>query len=204
VRHALARFSLSLGAAIALPASVGAQQPPPAPRAVTFPDTLGANFAIADSAAGTGTAADFDFLVGLWTFRFQTRRPDGAFNPAFTGHWTAAKKRVANGFLEDHWRPDNRTASAENGTWTYRVFNPQRKVWEMQGVGSEAGAWAPGLCWSNGGDRLLIQRYGPSLMRIRYTSISDTSFLWRADRSDDGGKSWTRDWWTMEARRVGR
>jgi len=189
-------------AAAASPAAAQ-QLPPPAPRAVQFPDTLGANFDVADSASAHGTPADFDFLVGLWTFRFQGRRPDGQFAPAFVGHWTAAKKRVPNGFLEDHWRPDNRQASAENGTWTYRVFNPQRRLWEMQGVGSEAGTWAPGLCWSSGNDRLLVQRYGTTIMRIRYTAITDTGFLWRADASRDGGKTWTRDWWTMEARRVG-
>src|SRR5258706_14399710 len=98
----------------------GAQQSsPPAPRTIQFGDTAGANFAIADSATANGAPSDFDFLIGLWTFRFQPRRTDGSFYPSFTGHWTVSKKRVANAFVEDHWRPDDRSASSENGTWTY-------------------------------------------------------------------------------------
>ncbi len=180
------------------------QQPPSAPRAFQFGDTLGANFSIADSTSAHSAPGDFDFLVGVWTYRFQGRRNDGAFYPTFSGHWTVSRKRIDNAFIEDHWRPDDRRASSDNGTWTYRVFNPQRGLWEMMGVGSEQGAWAPGLCWSRGTERLLVQRYGPAIMRIRYTAITDTSFLWRADRSVDDGKTWVRDWWTMEAKRVGR
>jgi glyoxylase-like metal-dependent hydrolase (beta-lactamase superfamily II) len=180
------------------------EEQPSAPRAVTFPDTLGAAFAGSDSAKGVGTPQDFDFLVGLWSFTFQQRRPDGSFSPSFKGHWAAEKKRVENGFIEDHWRSDNRTRTWDAGTWTYRVFNPLRKLWEMQGVNTEGGAWAPGLCWSDASNRYVIQHYGSGTMRIRYFAITDSSFLWRADLTDDGGKTWRLDWWTMEAKRVAR
>ena len=80
--------------------------PPLAPRAISFTDTLGAAFSAADSARRTGSPSDFDFLEGVWEFQFQQRRPDGTFNPPFTGHWFAEKKRTANAFLEDHFRGD--------------------------------------------------------------------------------------------------
>ena len=175
-----------------------------APRAIALPDTLGTGISIADSATHTGTTADFNFLVGVWEFRFQTRRPDGTFNPAWSGHWFASKKASANPFIEDHFRADDPSVSYDVGTWTYRVFNPTRKLWEMEGVDSRAGAWSPGLCWSDADNRYLIQRYGPALMRIRYFAITDTSFLWRADRTVDGGRTWINDWWTMSAHRISK
>ena len=90
------------------------------------------------------------------------------------------------------------------GTWTYRVYNPARKIWEMQGVNTNSGAWQPGLMWSAGGDRLLIEWYGPMLVRFRYFAIEPDKFLWRADATFDRGMTWVRDYWTMEVHRVSR
>jgi hypothetical protein len=178
--------------------------PAPVARQINLPDTLGASFSIADSTTGTASPNDFDFLVGVWEFRFQQRSPDGTFTPAFVGHWFAERKKNPNGFVEDHFRPDNPTAAYDVGTWTYRVFNPQRKLWEMQGIGSEAGQWQPGLCWSDANNRYVIQHYGSTIMRIRYFAITDNAFLWRADATNDGGKTWQLDRWTMSARRISK
>ena len=195
---------LSACAAIGLAAVASAQAPSAPARQIVLPDTSGANFAIADSARLTGTPSDFDFLVGVWEFRFQQRNPNGTWNPVFVGHWFADRKKNPNAFIEDHFRPDNTSATYDVGTWTYRVFNPQRKLWEMQGVGSEAGQWQPGLCWADADNRYVIQHYGSTIMRIRYFAITDTAFLWRADMSNDGGKSWLNDRWTMAARRISK
>jgi hypothetical protein len=191
-------------ALIALATVARAQTPSAPARQIVLPDTMGANFAIADSARLTGTPKDFDFLVGVWEFRFQQRNPNETWNPAYSGHWFVERKTNPNGFVEDHFRPDNRNATYDVGTWTYRVFNPQRKLWEMQGVGSESGQWAPGLCWADADNRYVLQHYGSTLMRIRYFAITDTAFLWRADMSTDNGKSWLNDRWTMSARRIAK
>jgi hypothetical protein len=185
-------------------AQSSAAPPPPVTRQINLPDTLGASFSIADSTTGSGNPNDFDFLVGVWEFRFQQRNQNGTFTPAFVGHWFAERKKNPNGFVEDHFRPDNPTATYDVGTWTYRVFNPQRKLWEMQGIGSEAGQWQPGLCWSDANNRYVIQHYGSTIMRIRYFAITDNTFLWRADASNDGGKTWQLDRWTMSARRISK
>jgi hypothetical protein len=74
----------------------------------------------------------------------------------------------------------------------------------MMGVEPKGGAWAPGLMWRVGNDRLLIQHYGSAIMRIRYFAIEEHHFLWRADRSTDGGKTWLLDAWTMEANRIAK
>ena len=195
---------LSMCAAIGFAAVASAQTASAPARQIVLPDTTGANFAIADSARLTGTPNDFDFLVGIWEFRFQQRNPNGTWNPVFVGHWFADRKKNPNAFIEDHFRQDNRSATYDVGTWTYRVFNPQRKLWEMQGVGSESGQWQPGLCWADADNRYVIQHYGSTIMRIRYFAITDTAFLWRADMSNDGGKSWLNDRWTMAARRISK
>jgi len=172
-------------------------------REILLPDTLGANFAIADSASMTGTLADYDALIGSWEFRFQNRRPDGSFNSVFTGHWTFEKK-PGGGLIEDHWRPDDPSIPMGISLYTYRVFDPRRKVWQMIGSSSNGGEVQPGLTWSDGKDRYAIQRANGVLNRIHYLSIDPNHFLWRSDRSTDGGRTWLRDSGTMEATRIGK
>ena len=167
---------------------------------------MGANFLVTDTVTGSSGPTDYDFLIGTWRFTFQARQRDGSFTPPFTGHWVFAKKETGGQgvLIEDHWRPDDATATWEAGTWTYRAYNPDRKIWEMQGVNTNRGAWQPGLMWSAGADRLLIEWYGPMLVRFRYFAINPDRFLWRADATFDRGQSWTRDYWTMEVHRISR
>jgi|SRR5919201_1173698 hypothetical protein len=183
-----------------------AQDQQPAPRAIALPDTMGANFPVTDTLSGKSGPADYDFMVGTWRFTFQARRRDGAFTAPFTGHWVFTKKETGGQgvLIEDHWRPDDPTSTWEAGTWTYRAYNPERKLWEMQGVNTNRGAWQPGLMWSAGADRLLIEWYGPMLVRFKYFAIEPDKFLWRADATFDRGQTWLRDYWTMEVHRISR
>ena len=172
-------------------------------RDIPLPDTLGANFAIGDSATKPGASEDYDALLGVWEFRFQNRNPDGSFGPAFRGHWSFEKK-PGGMLIEDRWRADNPTQPMGVSTYTYRTFDAKRKVWQMLGTNSQGGEFALGLTWSQGDERFGIQRYGPAIMRIRYFAMEPNHFLWRADRSVDGGRTWTRDAWSMEATRIAR
>jgi hypothetical protein len=43
----------------------------------------------------------------------------------------------------------------------------------------------------------------PSQWRIRYHDIEADRFLWNGDRSLDGGKTWVKDFMTLEVRRIG-
>ena len=187
-------------------AEASAQTPGSVPRAIALPDTMGANFAVSDTLTGTSAPTDYDFLVGTWGFTFQARRRDGTFTSAFPGHWVFTRKETGGQgvLLEDHWRPDDATATWEAGTWTYRAYNPARKLWEMQGINTNVGAWQPGLMWTAGDSRLLTEWYGPMLVRFRYFAIAPDRFLWRADATFDRGKTWIRDYWTMEAHRISR
>jgi len=193
-----------LSALTAAPGSAQGQES--VPRAIALPDTLGANFAVGDTLTGTSEPSDYDFLIGTWGFRFQARNPDGSFTPPFTGHWVFTRKHTGGQgvLIEDHWRPDDPSSTWDAGTWTYRAYNPERRLWEMQGVNTNVGAWQPGLMWSAGADRLLTEWYGTMLVRFRYFAIEPDKFLWRADATFDRGESWIRDYWTMEAYRISR
>jgi hypothetical protein len=150
-----------------------------------------------------GAPADYDAFLGFWQFRFQSRNADGSFNAAFPGHWSFEKK-PGGLLIEDRWRADNSSQPMGVRTYTYRTFHPQRNVWQMLGTSSLGGEFALGLTWSDDTNRYAIQHYGSAIMRIRYLSIRADKFLWRADRSTDGGRTWLLDAWTMEATRVGR
>jgi hypothetical protein len=104
----------------------------------------------------------------------------------------------------DHWRADSPGADEESGTYTYRSYHPDRKLWEMMGVATGQRRWAPGLVWSDAQNRFAVQHYGTTIMRIRYFAITPAHFLWRADQSTDGGATWRLDHWTMEAFRLAR
>jgi len=66
--------------------------------------------------------------------------------------------------------------------------------------------WAPGVSWSDGKDRFVVQTYGTGsdalITRIRYYAVTRDHFLWRADGSTDVGKTWMRDFWKIEANRA--
>ena len=176
-----------------------------ASREIALPDTMGANFAIGDSATKAAALSDYDALLGTWEFRFQSRNVDGTFFPPFAGHWTFEKK-PGGGLIEDRWRPDNPSAPIGASLYTYRIFDANRKVWQMIGASSRGGPIEPGLTWwdSTGHGLVAIQRSGGELVRIRYLEIGPDHFLWRSDASRDGGKTWLRDAGTMEARRIGK
>ena len=200
------RLPLAALLSLATAAPAVAQNQAPVPRAIPLPDTLGANFDVADTLRGTSAPSDYDFLIGTWRFTFQARDRDGSFTPPFAGHWVFTKKETGGQgvLLEDHWRPDDPSSTWDAGTWTYRAYNPDRKLWEMQGINTNVGAWQPGLMWTSGDSRVLTEWYGPMLVRFRYFAIQPDQFLWRADATFDRGKTWIRDYWTMQAHRISR
>jgi hypothetical protein len=186
--------------------SAHAQNRGSVPRAIQFPDTMGANFPVTDSLTGKSAPGDYDFLLGTWRFTFQPRRRDGSFDPTFTGHWVFTRKETGGQgvLIEDHFRPDDPSSTWDAGTWTYRAFNPARKLWEMQGINTRNGAWQPGLMWRAGDDRVLIEWYGDMLVRFKYFAVEQDKFLWRADATFDRGQTWIRDYWTMEVERIAK
>lgn len=172
-------------------------------RAIDLPDTLGANVNVADSLKALGTITDYDALTGLWEFTYQGRQADGSFGVPFKGHWTFEKKGDG-AIIEDRWRPDNPTIPMTSSLYTYRVFDPELKVWRLIGANSRGGGLIPGRTWADADGRSGIEWYGDVLVRFRYFAMTPTHFLWRQDQSRDGGKTWILDTGMMEARRIGK
>ena len=168
-------------------------------QAVPRPDTIGANFD-ADK-PGTATAADFDYLLGRWTYRFQARDPkSGQYGPVLTGTWTAEKTHEGM-VVEDQFSTQQPDGS-HGILMTYRVYNPTARNWTIQGIATKRGGpWQPGTAWRVGADRVMVQSNPATniLTRIRYYDITPSRFLWRADGSLDGGKTWMADVMLIEA-----
>jgi hypothetical protein len=169
---------------------------------VQTPDALGANFDA--RAIGKGTPADFDFLIGTWTFRFQQRGEGNQFRAVQPGEWVT-RKTHDGAVVEDTWR----LGASTNPTITYRVFNQAKQIWELQGTHPRTGGWDAGIAWTRpdrADERYLVQHFndGKLLVRIKYYEIKADSFRWRADGSSDEGKTWTPDIWKMEAVRRSR
>lgn len=189
------RFMIPSGACLAMLLALvpAAHEQAPAP-SVAAPDTLGANFD-ADR-VGRGTPGDFDFLVGTWSFRFQQRDERGGFRPVQTGTWTAVKTH-GGAIVEDVWRLGNTETPPSRGASSIRSA-----AWEIQGVRPRSVQWHPGIAWSEGDQRFVVQTFGPMRARIRYYQVTPDHFLWRADGSEDGGRTWVADIWKLEAHRV--
>jgi len=166
---------------------------------VPVPDTLGANFDIEHP--GTTTPDAYDYLIGEWSFRFQARRQDGSFDPQRNGHWRVWKSHDGL-IVEDEWMVEPPPGQPRRITLTYRAWNPESRRWEIAGVVPGEGSFDVGTTWGTGDQRFLIQHYGDYVTRIKYYAITANHFLWRADGSSDGGRTWQRDLWRMEATRA--
>jgi hypothetical protein len=68
---------------------------------------------------------------------------------------------------------------------------------------SRSGIFSPSVQVS-GGNLSVIQRNATGIVRVRYFDIQADRFLWRADHGSDNGKTWVRDFWMMEANRIGK
>ena len=110
--------------------------------------------------------------------------------------------------IEDEFSLINASNGSRSLTLTYRVYNKQRKTWEIAGTSAKNGSpWAPGVSWADAkGDRYVVQTYGSGegalITRIRYYQVTKDHFLWRADGSQDGGQTWIKDFWKIEADRA--
>lgn len=144
---------------------------------------------------------DFDYLLGDWTF-VNTNKQYGKTN----GRWSCVK--TATGQLLDEYRLVDDKGATFYVTATIRNYNSQADRWELIGMDSQNGLQDFGTAQKVGSEMHIEQRFGvaggtPNTLRIRYYNIKSDSFSWAADRSDDGGKTWTKDAILIEAKRVG-
>jgi len=144
---------------------------------------------------------DFDYLLGEWEFTSVSKE----YGPG-KGFWTAV--RLATGQILDEFRlvGDNRE------TWyvtsTLRSYNAGLDRWELVGMVEGGGLQDVGTAQRVGGEVHIEQKFGvaagnTSILRIRYYNIQPDRFSWTADRSTDGGKTWSKENQKIEAHRIG-
>jgi len=145
---------------------------------------------------------DFDYLLGDWEFTTVNRQ----FGKGF-GYWSAVKLGDGAQIL-DEFRIVGDKGETYYVTRTLRVYNATLDQWELVSTDEASGLQNLGTARREGAQVRIEQKFGvmsdtPSMMRIRYYDIRPDHFSWNADRSTDGGKTWTADFQHIEARRIG-
>ena len=146
--------------------------------------------------------ADFDYLLGDWEFTGQNRQYG-----KIHGFWSAARL-VEGPQILDEYRVVGDSGETYYVTNTLRVYNAALDLWELVSLEGPFGLQNVGTGRKVGAEIHIEQRFGvlspdSSLLRIRYTNIRPDGFTWSADRSGDGGKTWTADYQRLEVHRIG-
>lgn len=144
---------------------------------------------------------DFDYLLGDWEFTAESDEYG-----RFRGLWSAV--RLPGGQIMDEYRVVGDSGQTYYVTTTVRSYNAALDRWELVGMDEGSGLQDTGTGQRRGSEVHIEQTFGvargePSTWRIRYHTIGPDSFAWVADRSTDGGRTWTREYQTIEARRIG-
>ncbi len=144
---------------------------------------------------------EFDYLLGDWEFSAVSQQ----FGK-FRGLWSAAK--LEQGQVLDEYRVVGDGGETYYVTTTLRNYNGAAERWELIGTDGGNGLLDFGTGRKEGAEMRIEQSFGvasgiPSQLRIRYYDIRPDRFSWSADRSTDGGKTWTKGFQTIEARRIG-
>lgn len=144
---------------------------------------------------------DFDYLLGDWEFTAS----NGDYGK-FRGYWSAM--RLSGGQIMDEYRVVGDKDETYYVTTTIRAYNAGLDRWELIGMDGGGGLQDFGTGQRDGGEVRIEQRFGvsgphPSFWKISYRNIRPDAFSWSADRSLDDGKTWTKNYQTLEARRIG-
>jgi hypothetical protein len=145
--------------------------------------------------------ADFDYLLGDWEFTTVSKKWGKG-----KGYWSAV--RLVTGAVLDEFRIVGDDGETYYVTTTIRAYNAALDRWELVGVDGAGGLQDIGTGYRKGTEVHIEQTFGvaaghPSTLRIRYYNIQPDRFSWRADRSEDAGKTWISDDQRIEARRIG-
>lgn len=140
---------------------------------------------------------DFDYLLGDWQFTADSKQWG-----KFGGYWSAV--RIGDGpLILDEYRIVDDDGKTVYVTRTLRAYNPKLDRWDLVSTDAQTGLQNVGTGYREGGEVHITQQFGTATMRIRYHDIQPDHFLWTADRSTDGGKTWVENSQQIEAHRIG-
>lgn len=163
----------------------------------------------ADTASESASATDFDFLEGKWEIVYNNSTP--GIPPNIPGSWVATKQADGR-VLYDEFRLLGPKKETVYLCTTFRVFDHVRQQWDMRFVGltipgpgegeRRVAQWAELTAWREGSTIRVDQKHGDFWLRITYLDIAKERFRWKADVSNDGGKTWTADQIRIEAKKA--
>lgn len=140
---------------------------------------------------------EFDYLLGDWEFTSVSKEYGKG-----RGYWSAV--RLAEGAqVLDEYRVVGDSGETYYASSTLRAYNAVLDQWELVSAESGTGLQNVGTAHKVGAEMHIEQKFGPSSWRIRYYDIRPDRFSWTADRSTDGGKTWSSNHLQIEARRIG-
>lgn len=145
---------------------------------------------------------EFDYLLGDWEFTSVSREYGKG-----GGFWSAV--RLAEGAqILDEYRVVGDGGETYYASTTLRAYNAILDRWELVSADAGTGLQDVGTARKVGAEMHIEQKFGvmtesPSVWRIRYYDIRPDRFSWTADRSTDGGKTWSRNHLQIESRRIG-
>ncbi len=152
---------------------------------------------------------DFDFLEGKWEIVYNNSLP--GIPPNIAGSWVA-RKETDGRVLYDEFRLFGSNRETVFLCATFRVFDHVHRKWDMRYVGltipgpgegeRRVADWPELTAWREGSTIRVDQRSGENLLKITYSDIAKDSFRWKADVSNDGGKTWKADQIRIEAKRA--
>jgi hypothetical protein len=140
------------------------------------------------SAGEDPQARAFDGFVGTWDTKFAFIQEDGSRQYAhgqFIAGWVLDGRA-----LQDLWIM---TTPGQSGRWigtTVRFFDPDRKRWRVTWV-SPSARDVTMLEGGAEGDRIVLYANVPTgKLRWSFNDMTEHDFIWRGEKSSDGGKSW--------------
>jgi hypothetical protein len=144
---------------------------------------------------------DFDYLLGEWEFTSLSKQ----HGPG-KGFWTAV--RLDTGQILDEFRVVGDNRETWYVTSTLRSYNAGLDRWELVGMVEGGGLQGVGTARRVGTEIQIEQKFGVvtgniAILRIRYYNIQPDRFSWTAERSMDGGKTWSKEDQKIEAHRIG-
>ena len=165
--------------------TVGAQQAPdPREAMVKALSASGPHPSLGDE------ARVFDRFVGAWDCDYTFFAEDGSVKRA-SGElefgWVLDGRAV-----QDIWitYPEKPSKERDIGT-SVRFFDPKSKVWRVVFVSPAYGATIT-VQGGAEGDRIVLRGVNEegSMLRWSFNEIQTDSFIWRGEKSRDGGKTW--------------
>ncbi|MBV9443403.1 MAG: hypothetical protein JO217_11970, partial [Acidobacteriaceae bacterium] len=143
--------------------------------------------------------SDFDFLLGDWEFTSESPQYG-----KFGGLWSFV--RLETGQILDEYRVTGNNGQTFYITAAIRAYNAVADRWESISMDPGAGLQSFATDERIDSEMHSEQKAGGAAgkqitLRVRYYNIQPDHFSWSADRSTDGGQTWTKDFQRIEANR---